>query len=82
MLNEKFVILGTIIAAMGALGYLIETIKGKVKPNRVTFLLWSLAPLIAFLAEIKQGVGIQSLTTFMTGFIPLSILKQKIVGLI
>jgi len=73
MLNPNFVILGAIIVLFGGLSYLKDTVKGKVKPNRVSFFMWSLAPLIAFIAEIKQGVGIQSLMTFMTGFIPLLI---------
>lgn len=53
MLNENFVILGAVIFAIGSLSYLIDTLKGKVKPNRVTFFLWALAPLIAFAAEVK-----------------------------
>ena len=73
MINQNFVILGAIIATIGGLSYLINTIKGKVKPNRVSFLLWSLAPLIAFVAELKQGVGLQSLMTFEVGFLPLTI---------
>jgi hypothetical protein len=73
MINQNFVILGAIIATIGSLSYLIDTIKGKVKPNRVSFLLWSLAPLIAFVAELKQGVGLQALMTFVVGFLPLTI---------
>ncbi len=71
MLDPKFVIVGTLIGAVGALAYLVDTIKGKVKPNRVSFLLWSVAPFIAFAAQIKQGVGLESLMTFSTGFLPL-----------
>ena len=55
----------------GAFAYLWDTIKGKVKPNRVSFLLWAVAPMIAFAAQIKQGVGLESLMTFSTGFLPL-----------
>ncbi len=73
MINQNFVILGAIIAAIGSLSYLIDTVKGRVKPNRVSFLLWSLAPLIAFVAELKQGVGLQALMTFVVGFLPLTI---------
>jgi hypothetical protein len=73
MINQNFVILGAIIATIGGLSYLIDTVKGKVKPNRVSFLLWSLAPLIAFVAELRQGVGLQSLMTFEVGFLPLAI---------
>jgi hypothetical protein len=72
MLHPNFVIVGTLIGAAGSLAYLIDTVKGKVKPNRVSFLLWSIAPLIAFAAQIKQGVGLESLMTFSTGFLPLT----------
>jgi len=71
MINPNFVIVGTLIGAVGAIAYLIDTVKGKIKPNRVSFLLWSIAPLIAFAAQIKQGVGIESLMTFSTGFLPI-----------
>ncbi|MBU1000433.1 hypothetical protein KKE78_03515 [Patescibacteria group bacterium] len=80
MLNENFVILGAIIAALGSIKYLIETIQGRVKPNRVTFFVWALAPLIAFTAEIKQGVGIQSLMTFGVGFSPLLVFLASFVN--
>ncbi|GCE03514.1 hypothetical protein [Dictyobacter aurantiacus] len=73
MLNQNFVIIGTLIGAIGALAYLVDTVRGKVKPNRVSFLLWSIAPFIAFAAQIKQGVGLESLMTFSTGFLPLTI---------
>jgi len=72
MLNQNFVIIGTLIGAIGSLAYLVDTVKGKVKPNRVSFLLWSIAPFIAFAAQIKQGVGLESLMTFSTGFLPLT----------
>lgn len=73
MIDERFVIVGVIINFLGGLSYLIDTIKGKVRPNKVSWFLWALAPLIAFAAEIKQGVGLQSLMTFTVGFIPLCV---------
>jgi hypothetical protein len=42
MINQNFVILGAIIAAIGSLSYLIDTVKGKVKPNRVSLVELSL----------------------------------------
>jgi hypothetical protein len=80
MINQNFVILGAIIAAIGSLSYLIDTIKGRVKPNRVSFLLWSFAPLVAFIAEIQQGVGLQSLLTFVAGFLPLTVFIASFVN--
>ena len=73
MLNENFVIIAVLISVIGNIGYVIGTLQGKIKPNRVSFFLWSLIPLIAFAAEIVEGVGIQSLTTLMAALGPLSI---------
>ncbi len=80
MINENFVIVGVIIAFLGGLKYLFETIKGKAKPNKVTWFLWALAPLIAFAAELKQGVGIQSWMTFSVGFGPLLVFIASFVN--
>jgi hypothetical protein len=80
MLNQNFVILGTLIGAIGSVAYLIDTVKGKVKPNRVSFLLWSIAPLIAFAAQMKQGVGLEALMTFSTGFLPITVFIASFVN--
>lgn len=80
MLHENFIIIGTLIGAVGSLAYLVDTVKGKVKPNRVSFLLWSIAPIIAFVAQLKQGVGLESLMTFSTGFLPLTIFIASFVN--
>ena len=68
MINQNFVIIGALLNVFGSLSYLIATVRGKVKPNRITWFLWGFAPLLAFAAEVKQDVGLQSLMTFMVGF--------------
>ncbi len=73
MIDERFVILAVILILFGDFAYLVDTIKGKVKPNKVSWLLWGLAPLIAFVAQLSQGVGLLSLTTFAFGGLPLLI---------
>ena len=80
MINQNFIYLGAIIFFLGGIGYFVETIQGKVKPNKVTWFLWALAPMIAFAAQIKQGVGLESLLTFMVGFIPIIILLASFVN--
>ncbi len=80
MLHQNFIIIGTLLGAIGSFAYLIDTVKGKVKPNRVSFLLWAVAPLIAFAAQIKQGVGLESLMTFSTGFLPLTVFIASFVN--
>lgn len=51
-----------------------------MKPNKVSFLLWSIVPFIAFAAQIKQGIGLEALMTFSTGFIPLMIFAASFVN--
>ena len=80
MINQNFVYLGAIIFFIGSVGYIIKTLQGKIKPNKVTWFLWALAPLIAFAAQIKQGVGLQSLLTFMVGFMPIIIFLASFVN--
>lgn len=71
MINEKFVLVGALLNIIGSSTYAWNTFKGKTKPNRVTWFLWALAPLIAFAAQLNKGVGLQVLMTFMVGFGPL-----------
>jgi hypothetical protein len=80
MINENFVYLGIVISFLGGLSYLVDTLKGKAKPNKISFFVWALAPLIAFFATVKQGVGTQSLLTFIVGFNPLMILLASFIN--
>ena len=80
MINPNWVIIGAIIAFLGSVSYVVDTLKGKVKPNRVSWGLWTTSSFIAFAAEVKQGVGIQSLMTFMVGFSPLLVFLASFIN--
>lgn len=80
MLPENLILLGAALSFYGGLSYLIDTVKGKAKPNRVTWFLWALAPLIAFAAQQEKGVGLASLMTFMVGFNPLMIFLASFIN--
>lgn len=73
MLAQLLVISGIVINGIGTLNYVIGTLQGKIKPNKVTFFVWSIAPFVAFLAQISQGVGIQALMTLSVSVFPLSV---------
>jgi hypothetical protein len=73
VISVNFVYLGASIGALGGALYLRDTWKGTTQPNRVTWLLWAVAPLLAAAVEFKSGVGLRTLTTFMIGFMPLLI---------
>ena len=70
MLPEYFAIIGAVIASGGGLYYLYETIKGTAQPNRVTWLLWGVLPMITFIAQRVQGVEGLSWPSFVAGFTP------------
>ena len=80
MINEKWVILGALLNLTGSLKYVFDTLKGKTRPNRISWFLWALAPLIAFSAELNQGVGLRSLMTFMVGFGPLMVVIASFIS--
>ncbi len=74
MIPEYFAVIGAVIASVGGFYYLYETITGKAKPNRVTWLLWGLFPMITFIAQRAQGVEGLSWATFAAGFPPFLVL--------
>ena len=74
MIDPRFVIVGALFNLYASGAYIVDTLKGQTKPNRVSWLLWTVAPLIAFGGELGEHVGIQALTTFMAGFCPVLIL--------
>ncbi len=71
MLPEYFAIIGAVISSLGGLYYLVETIRGRTQPNRVTWLLWWLFPTVIFVAQRAQGVDEVSWLSFAAGFAPL-----------
>ena len=71
MIDPRFAILGAVITVAGSASYARDTLRGRTQPNRVTWILWTVAPLIAFAAEVVQGVGLASLMTLAVGVGPL-----------
>jgi hypothetical protein len=80
VIDVHFVILGAVIGSLGQAVYVRDTIRGVTRPNRVTFLLWAIAPLLAFAVELDEGVGLRALMTFVIGFGPLVIFAASFVN--
>jgi len=63
------------IAALGSLlaasVYIRSMFKGQTKPNRITWLMWTIAPLVATAASVSNGVSWAVIPVFMSGFCPL-----------
>lgn len=47
--------------------------RGEAKPNRMTWLMWAIAPLVGTAAAVSKGVEWSILPVFMAGFSPLLI---------
>ncbi len=77
MLPESFAIVGAVIGSLGGLYYLYETLVGRVQPNRVTWLLWGIFPLVIFVAQRAQGVEGVSWASFVAGLTPLLVLAAS-----
>lgn len=77
MLPDYCAILGAIIGSLGGFYYVYETLLGKAQPNRITWLLWGLFPLVIFVAQRAQGVERVSWASFVAGLTPLLIVAAS-----
>jgi len=73
VLNVHFVIVGAVIGLAGSAGYAVDTVRGRTQPNRVTWLLWGAVPLLAFVVELRSGVGLRSVMALSVGLGPLAV---------
>lgn len=80
MINEHFVFLGTLFTCVGSSLYALDTVRGRTQPNRVTWFFWATIPLIAFSAEIADGVGLSSVMTLSAGLGPMLVFASSFVN--
>ena len=74
MLPEYFAVIGSVLASTGGIYYAYLTFKGRVKPNKVTWFFWGAFPMIAFAAQLSEGVGLVAWATFVAGAPPVLVL--------
>src|SRR5215471_17568624 len=77
---QYLVLFGAAINAAGSLHYIRDTVRGNTKPNRVTYLMWGIAPLIATAAAVFKGVTWAAVPVFMSGFCPLIVFASSFVN--
>ncbi len=68
------VIAGGLFNLFTCFSYARDTFKGKTKPNRVTWFMWTLAPMIAAFATYTKGVGWVAFPIFISGLAPAIVL--------
>ncbi|HQU00025.1 MAG TPA: hypothetical protein PLG60_05920 [Acidimicrobiales bacterium] len=70
MIDPRFVYLAAGLSALGAYGYVRDTVRGTTAPNRVTWSLWGVEGVLAALNEVQQHVGLAAIMTLMLGLVP------------
>ncbi len=73
MIDLRFVILAAVLSVVGSATYVRDTLVGTTSPHRVTWGLWAVEGILAYLVEIQQHVGAASLMTLALGLMPLVI---------
>ena len=63
----------------GGLAYLASTIRGIARPNPVSWLLWGVIPIIAFIAELQANVGPIAYVTLALGVSPILVFTATII---
>jgi hypothetical protein len=81
MINQNFAILAAVLPIVGGAQYARDTLRGKAKPNRVTWILWTVAPLIAFAAALVEHADLKlSLLTFGVAVGPLLVVIASLMN--
>jgi len=74
-ITHYLVVLSAFISITGAAFYIRDTLSGKTKPNRVSWMMWSFAPLLGTVAALSAGADLwATVRVFLAGFLPLIVL--------
>jgi hypothetical protein len=77
---ENLVFVAAFATLLATFVYVRSMFKGGAKPNRVSWLMWAIAPFIATAAATSNGVGWAALPVFMSGLSPLLIFAASFVS--
>lgn len=72
--DHILLIIGVLLTVFAASFYIRDTLTGKTTPNRVSWFLWALLPMIAVAAAIKAGADLWAVVRiFLSAILPLII---------
>ncbi|HLH65216.1 MAG TPA: hypothetical protein VKV27_05895 [Solirubrobacteraceae bacterium] len=78
MIDPRFAILGALVTLLGSGAYALDTVRGRTTPNRASWTMWALAPMVGFAAQLAQHAGLAALLTFAVGFGPVLVLLASV----
>lgn len=79
MIAAEFIFLAIALRLLSGGNYLLATWRGRVRPNAITWFFWGIAPLIAFIAQIQEGVGLAAWMSLGLAVGPLAICCTSII---
>lgn len=62
-MKETFAIVAAFLAIAGNVPYVIDILKGRVKPHAYTWFVWTVVSAIVFFGQLAKGAGIGALPT-------------------
>jgi hypothetical protein len=74
VIDPRFVFLAIAVSLVGMSGYVRDTLRGMTSPNRVTWGLWAVEGVLAFVVEVQQHVGLAAYMTLAMGVVPFVVL--------
>jgi uncharacterized membrane protein len=74
VIDPRFVFLAIAVSLVGMSGYVRDTLRGVTSPNRVTWGLWAVEGVLAFVVEVQQHVGLAAYMTLAMGVVPFVVL--------
>lgn len=78
MLPSGFIVLAIGLRLLSGASYIAAIIKGRARPNLVSWFFWGFTALIAFALQIYQGVGASALITLTIGLGPVLVFALAI----
>jgi hypothetical protein len=70
MISSQFALVGAALPFAAGLRYAFGTLRGRVRPNRVTWLVSGVTAWIAFAGQVTQGVLVPALLTLAVAVVP------------
>lgn len=63
MIKTTLVVIACILALVGNVPYLLNVVKGRVKPHPYTWFVWTIVSCVVFFGQLAKGAGIAVIAT-------------------
>ncbi len=63
MIKIILVVIASLLAVIGNVPYLLDVVKGRVKPHPYTWFVWTIVSCVVFFGQVHEGGGIASIAT-------------------